>query len=223
MMKNIDVISRIVKFSIVSFILGFLIQGVAAQSKKANTVKSKTKVEVRIIKEDDKGNVIKTDTTFEVNGDVSEKDIVRKIENDKVVKVTKEGNKEIRVVVTGDIDSQDSLAKEIQTTVMVDGENPDPDIFMNPQGPNHPFPFDMGMTPWGRITKFEVKDTKHGKKIRIETNDEGMMVMPPMPPGPPHCKKMKECRFEQGGGRKSKNKKVIIIEKDGKGDRDRNE
>ncbi|MEI6575541.1 MAG: hypothetical protein WCO63_05115 [Bacteroidota bacterium] len=63
--------------------------------------------------------------------------------------------------------------------------------------PSDPFPFGMGMTPWGQITKFEIKNKKHGKKITIETNDDMMIMMPPSCPDSRHEKQIKIIKEER--------------------------
>jgi|GEM_PF-5140413 len=244
-MKNIDAIVRILRFTLIIIVLGFFMQGVTAQSKKEIKDKKKTRVEVRIIKEDDKGNVVKIDTAYEVDNAPSCKMIVKKIELDRSLKREDGQDREITVHVTSDMEGNDSLAQEVQTIVLMDDQEMDmpdhramqmemmfpgmEDAHPNIACPgieraNETFPWGMGMTPWGQITKFEVKDKKHGKRITIETNDENMMLMPPPPPPPPpHMKMQKKIMMEKGEGSKPGNEKVIIIKKKKENEQDRNE
>jgi hypothetical protein len=204
-MNNSQIVSRIIRFTIVSLILGFLMQGVIAQTKKEEPGKSRTRVEVKIVKEDDKGNVTRIDTTYEVSGDESAKVIVRKIDVD----LMEPGDPEEEIIRMTTTESSG-----IHERTLCCPETPQSGEL---------FPFGMGMTPWGRITKFEIREKKHGKVIRIETNDDGMMVVPPPPPPLPGHMEKKVIRITSDDVDKEGNGKVIIMEKKGKPEIDRNE
>jgi len=250
-MNNTQIVSKIIRFTIVSLILGLLMQSLAAQTKKDEPKKSKTRVEVKIIKEDEKGNITRIDTAYEVTGDESPKVIVKKIEGGTHQGKSGKAQKEIKVRVISEGEVTDTLEKEIETTFMIDGDMMEAGEFPGDlewrsatpchQGCGHNtysmpccpeasqwdgnmFPFRMGMSPWGRITKFEIKEKKHGKVIRIETNDDGMMMCPPPPPPPlPGHMEKKVIRIKDGGNNTEGNEKVIIMEKKGKPEIDRNE
>ncbi|MHC1706681.1 MAG: hypothetical protein AB9842_04055 [Bacteroidales bacterium] len=122
-MKTLPIHKKGIQYYIVSLlILGFSLQTLNAQDQKSskNKKEAKKSMRIKVITKDDDGKVKNIDTIFRYGGSGDDSVIIREIFTDNNLKEIAEQLKEMEITLDLEMDSLDSLTKEITATVMMD-------------------------------------------------------------------------------------------------------